>query len=594
VWNSARCDTADQNIFPNEARNLNIAAITGVFASTYHELDSHLGVLGLPRHKCFLDDTLGVINMTNITCSSEPVWATTVPLERTGYDGNPYTVQGTKIIPDGLLTPGSHVQYFYVRKDLTNGDVDLCPDTSTVFPQNSEGPNLDAHRWQQFSVLPDAWKFTRFGGLNQACMLFVDNNDRRGNERVWVSIADSIGATGSAKYGAHNGWHAPGGNPAAPGINDPAYFVNMNQQPGTTWDMYGIKASESLNTGAGSLGERLAYRGGPSNFGDPGDPSTWEFGKAAPTLAMLEYFYRVLLILTGDLNSGILGPFTDKSQDDEGIIESYLVGATSDAHRGIWIMGDGFVESLDGDPWLSNLGVAFRHPSYISLSGNSGLCPDLQTTAPITTGADMYGIRSRCTFTLDVLDLDGPDAQAGSYYEAAGSLNAPFISGVFKDAIAPNYWQSLTDGWNLFNLRSRFCDTNVGRSNYFYRVLTTVFGKICALTGTGGETTEVPQNPEGKTFVDFASVGNNPLTKGEASINLTLAKTDRVEVKIYDVSGRLIRTLADGQLFKAGPQKLTWDGLDNGGRQVARGVYFTHIKFANSRFENNTKMVVLK
>lgn len=584
VWNSARCDTAEFNLFPVAARNVNNSINSGFFASIYHELDPKYNLLGLSRHRCFLNDTLGAV--TSITCTSEPAWVTTVPGTRTGYDGNAYTNEGTKIIPDGLLTPGSHVEYFYVRKDLGTTNVYLCPDTTTVFPQNLEGPSLDGHRWQEFSVLPDAWKFSAYGGLGQACMLYVDWNDRRGNERVWVSIADSIGATQSSKYGAHNGWHAANGA----NVNSPAGFVyNLNQQPGTTWDMYGVKASESLNTGAGSLGARFAYRGTPSLLDN-------QWAKDAPTITMLEAYYRILLILTGDLNSSILGPFTDKSQDDERIIREFLLGASVSAHRGIFIEGDGFVEATDGSALLPLLGVAFRHPSYLQLSGNINPCPDLVTTSAITTNGDLYGMRTTCTFTNDVLLLDGPDATAATYYDPVGAnpLLAPYISGVFKDAIAPNYWQSLVDGWNVFNLRSRFCGQTYGRLAYYYNAFNTIFSKICAINGAGGITTEVPNNPEGRTFVDFASIGNNPLRQGEASVNLTLAKKDRVDVKIFDVSGRLIRTLADGQLFDAGPRKLTWDGLDNGGRQVARGVYFTHIKFANSRFENNTKMVVLK
>jgi hypothetical protein len=587
AWNSVRCDTAEANIFPVAARNLNNSILTGTFASMIHEDDPKYNLLGLDRHRCFLIDTLGPIN--NITCNSLPDWVVTVPNTRTGYagGGDSLTKEGTKAIPDGLLTPGSHVQYFYIRKDLDTGLSFDVPDSNTVSPQGGEGPSLDGHRWQEFSVLPDAWKFGRYGGLGQACMLYVDWNDRRGNERVWVSVADSIGATSSAKYGAHNGWHAENGV----SVNDAAGFVyNLNAQPGTTWDMYGIKASESLNTAAGSLGARFAYRGTPSLLDN-------QWARNAPTIAMLEAYYRVMLILTGDLNSAILGPFPDKSQDDERIITEFLLGATSEDHRGIMIEGDGFVQDSDdaGLALLGLLGVALRHPNYIQLSGNTNVCADLVTTANITSNGDLYGMRNACTYTLDVLDLDG-DGVAATYYDPVGAnpLLAPYISGVFKDAIAPNYWQALTDGWNIFNQRSRFCGQTYGRLAYFYNVFTVTFQKFCDIAGTGGVTTEVPQNPEGKTFVDFATIGNNPLRQGEASINLTLAKTDRVEVKIYDVSGRLIRTLADGQLFKAGPQKLTWDGLDNGGRQVARGVYFTHIKFANSRFENNTKMVVLK
>ena len=173
----------------------------------------------------------------------------------TGFNGTATTIEGTKIIPDGYLTPGAHVQYFFRREDAPGGVVTglakgLMPDTSHVFPQNGEG-STDAHRWQQFGVLPDRWKSPSYRhpvlgtfGFNDACMLAVDNNDRRGDERVLISVADSIGGTQAAKYGAHNGWHAPGtGNDA---VNDPANFVARHVgQAGTVFDLYNIKASES-------------------------------------------------------------------------------------------------------------------------------------------------------------------------------------------------------------------------------------------------------------------------------------------------------------------------------------------------------------
>ncbi len=46
-----------------------------------------------------------------------------------------------------------------------------------------------------------------------------------------------------------------------------------------------------------------------------------------------------------------------------------------------------------------------------------------------------------------------------------------------------------------------------------------------------------------------------------------------VQVNVYDVAGRKLRTLAD-RLFPAGEQTLVWDGADDTGRKVSRGVYF--------------------
>ena len=593
VWCSARCDTADANLLPIEARGINTPAQAGTFASMYHEEDQHLAALGLARHRCFLVDTLLAANSTNITCSSVPAWVTAGGLPyKTGYDGNATTVEGTKIIPDGLLTPGSHVEYFYVRKDLTTGAVSMCPDTNLVFPQPSEG-SLDAHRWQQFSVLPDAWKFSAYGGIGKACMLYVDWNDRNGTERAWVSIADSSGATLAYRRGAHNGWAAPGGAD----INDPAYFVNKNMQPGTMWDMYGVKAAESLNSQSGSLGSRLAYRG-------LGTYLTGKWAKNAPTPEMLEAYYRILLILTGDLStSAIIGPFDDRSQNDTEIIRQFVVGATAGAHRGLFCQGSNYMEDLDNNvnTTLSNiLSASLREASYLRLSGNSRACIDLIPTSVITTNGDVYGIRNTCLQTLDVLFLEG-DGVAASYYDPVGAnpLGAPYVAGVFTDAGSvnhpENYWQALLDGFDTASLRSRMCDQTIGRLAYFWLVSTNIFGKVCSIAD-GPMPLEVPNDDDGTPFVDLAGIGNNPLRQGSAIIHLTLAHADRVTVKIFDVSGRLVRTLVDGQLFKAGKADpaLTWDGLDNGGRQVARGAYFVSVRYQNSRYETSRKMIVLR
>jgi flagellar hook assembly protein FlgD len=42
---------------------------------------------------------------------------------------------------------------------------------------------------------------------------------------------------------------------------------------------------------------------------------------------------------------------------------------------------------------------------------------------------------------------------------------------------------------------------------------------------------------------------------------------------VHDVSGRLVRTLADGT-FESGPHTLRWDGSAENGQRVTSGVYF--------------------
>jgi len=61
----------------------------------------------------------------------------------------------------------------------------------------------------------------------------------------------------------------------------------------------------------------------------------------------------------------------------------------------------------------------------------------------------------------------------------------------------------------------------------------------------------------------------NPTT----SIDYILEQSGPVSLKIYDVAGRLVRTLVDRSREK-GQYSEVWDGADSSGRGVANGVYF--------------------
>jgi hypothetical protein len=49
-----------------------------------------------------------------------------------------------------------------------------------------------------------------------------------------------------------------------------------------------------------------------------------------------------------------------------------------------------------------------------------------------------------------------------------------------------------------------------------------------------------------------------------------------VEITIYDVAGRAVRTLARGAMA-AGDGSVRWDGLDDAGNPVSTGVYFARL-----------------
>ena len=79
----------------------------------------------------------------------------------------------------------------------------------------------------------------------------------------------------------------------------------------------------------------------------------------------------------------------------------------------------------------------------------------------------------------------------------------------------------------------------------------------------------------------------NPVT----TIQYRLPKRTQVELAVYDIAGKKLRTLINATQ-RGGLQTVTWDGKDEHGRMVAAGVYFYHLKAGG--YTESRKMVLLK
>jgi len=66
----------------------------------------------------------------------------------------------------------------------------------------------------------------------------------------------------------------------------------------------------------------------------------------------------------------------------------------------------------------------------------------------------------------------------------------------------------------------------------------------------------------------------NPTT----NIGFSLPHQASVSLNVYDVHGRLVRTLVSGEQYAPGKYSLRWDGTSNGGQRVASGVYFARMQ----------------
>jgi hypothetical protein len=78
----------------------------------------------------------------------------------------------------------------------------------------------------------------------------------------------------------------------------------------------------------------------------------------------------------------------------------------------------------------------------------------------------------------------------------------------------------------------------------------------------------------------------NPST----TIRFALPSNGSVRLTVFDVNGRIVRTLVDGNVT-AGNHEVVWDGLDMSGRSVASGVYVYRLTGANNEITRRMTLV---
>lgn len=90
----------------------------------------------------------------------------------------------------------------------------------------------------------------------------------------------------------------------------------------------------------------------------------------------------------------------------------------------------------------------------------------------------------------------------------------------------------------------------------------------------------------------FALYENNPNPfSSNTAITYTLPTNTQVKLHIYDVNGRVVKILVNGEIV-AGNHTLCWDTRDDSGEEVSCGVYF--LKFEAENYRETRKLLLMK
>ncbi|MCC6652085.1 MAG: T9SS type A sorting domain-containing protein [Candidatus Eisenbacteria bacterium] len=109
--------------------------------------------------------------------------------------------------------------------------------------------------------------------------------------------------------------------------------------------------------------------------------------------------------------------------------------------------------------------------------------------------------------------------------------------------------------------------------------------KLRAVDSHGNESPVATLIPSGTLGVDdfvaprafLALASANPSRGANTTLRFGLATSGRATLALYDASGRRVRSLVGGTL-EAGEHSAQWDGRDDGGHEVAAGLYFARLE----------------
>jgi hypothetical protein len=310
--------------------------------------------------------------------------------------------------------------------------------------------------------------------------------------------------------------------------------------------------------------------------------------------------YDVIAWDSADLPSGTItniGPF-DKVFDDE-LLDDWL--SNSSHNTCLWAMGNEIASDLEDDPNFLNEDLGATHildgTYYKDLTGI--LVPEVSATHPALAigGLEPYfNVDAGCPTTenLDLVIINetsdlaveafawevngGTQALAGIYNQDPDGNGTVFSAGGFTN-------RTLYNPYSYFEVWDSGFGVGDGY-DYARRMVGDVLTNLCGFEPNG--------TPDGVDTVpaSFALKGNfpNPFNP-KTTIRFALAADEYVHLNVYDLGGRLVKTLID-EPMKADNHEVVWDGKDNDGARVASGVYF--YKLVAGDFNATEKMVMLK
>jgi hypothetical protein len=374
--------------------------------------------------------------------------------------------------------------------------------------------------------------------------------------------------------------------------------------------------------------DRYDYADASSNWNAPFVRGAVVWSNNGVTLSQI-LGYRTILLNTGTHGAGAM------QDEDFQLFDQWLVVPYCDANieRQVFIMnGDNTGELLTtpggtgppiwGPVFLTTLGATLFCDGFNGVTGPP--CGAVNTSdcvqwlpiggGPFATTIDVSAYGNWCPelYTFNVFSLFA-GGRGNRFYNAVVPPKTMSFAQVCNEDLTPvgNY-RTVLDGVSWDHMTEESPPGTCPRT--FTPITTAIEAELSAALRWGFDAatnTQIPTLTEAEELSncqgtwpppngieDRPSGAINRLyrsepnpTRATAKIRFSMATEGHVKIELFDVHGRLVRTLVD-EHRDAGVHTIAWDGKNNRGRQVVAGVYWSQMKAGS--FVSKKNLVVLR
>ena len=248
--------------------------------------------------------------------------------------------------------------------------------------------------------------------------------------------------------------------------------------------------------------------------------------------------------------------------------------------RGDEVSVTGLVTDYDPDFAFQNTGNTRLIDSDVTVlsSGNDIPAPTIASCRDLSQTGEEVESYEGVLVKINNVTISSVNQYDWSVTDATGS--EMLIDDDMATMAADNFMSDLEDGQEL--------EYVMGIFNFSFGTYKLQIRDLADLGQMVGIDDDVQVNP-----YDYALHENfpNPFNP-ETQIRFSVGGQENVKLIIYDVMGRQVRTLVNGESFRPGFHVVNWDGLDNAGHKVASGMYIYRIKAGD--FIADKKMLLVK